>query len=275
MYQTLERYREADGPFGGLADGRGAQPRDRPLPPAQAGARRAAATTRRCSRRMAAPDEHPIAGLEREERAGIVHRGLRALPPDLRLPLILCDLQGLPYDEIAAELSAAARNGEEPNQPCPHRAGEAPDRAPKHTLAGGARRVTSMDCRRAEELFSDALEGALHEILDAELERTSPAATPAAGCARPSPRSWPRCARTPTSTPPAASPSAPPAPRSSRARRVGRDPAGVRGAGVGPGRRGRLRADRARRDAAGRRAGASRRGPRSGSWARPCTPAAA
>jgi RNA polymerase sigma-70 factor (ECF subfamily) len=54
---------------------------------------------------MAAPGEHPVAGLEREELAGIVHRGLRALPPDLRLPLILCDLQGLRYDEIAAELS--------------------------------------------------------------------------------------------------------------------------------------------------------------------------
>ena len=55
--------------------------------------------------RMAAPGEHPIAGLERQERAGIVHRGLRALPPDLRLPLILCDLQGLPYEQIAAELA--------------------------------------------------------------------------------------------------------------------------------------------------------------------------
>jgi RNA polymerase sigma-70 factor (ECF subfamily) len=53
---------------------------------------------------MPSPDEHPIAGLEREERARLVHSGLRALPPDLRLPLILCDLQGLPYEEIASEL---------------------------------------------------------------------------------------------------------------------------------------------------------------------------
>jgi RNA polymerase sigma-70 factor (ECF subfamily) len=45
-----------------------------------------------------------VVGLERQERARLVHRGLRALPSDLRLPLILRDLQGLPYDEIASTL---------------------------------------------------------------------------------------------------------------------------------------------------------------------------
>jgi RNA polymerase sigma-70 factor (ECF subfamily) len=53
---------------------------------------------------MPAREEHPIAGLEREERSRLVHSGLRALPLDLRLPLILCDLQGLPYEEIASAL---------------------------------------------------------------------------------------------------------------------------------------------------------------------------
>jgi RNA polymerase sigma-70 factor (ECF subfamily) len=53
---------------------------------------------------MPAHGEHPVAALEREERASLVHRGLRALPAELRLPLILCDLQGRPYEEIAAEL---------------------------------------------------------------------------------------------------------------------------------------------------------------------------
>jgi len=52
----------------------------------------------------ASGEEGPLPGLEREERVRLVHRGLRALPPDLRLPLILCDLQGLPYDEIATTL---------------------------------------------------------------------------------------------------------------------------------------------------------------------------
>jgi len=49
-------------------------------------------------------EEHPIAGIERDERAQLVHAGLRALPPDLRTPLVLCDLQGRSYDEIAAAL---------------------------------------------------------------------------------------------------------------------------------------------------------------------------
>ncbi|HEY7513808.1 MAG TPA: sigma-70 family RNA polymerase sigma factor, partial [Vicinamibacteria bacterium] len=53
---------------------------------------------------MASTEEGPLPGLEREETKRLVHRGLRALPADLRLPLILCDLQGLPYDEIAATL---------------------------------------------------------------------------------------------------------------------------------------------------------------------------
>ncbi len=54
--------------------------------------------------RAAGDDEGPLADLERDERARLVHLGLRALPLDLREPLILCDLQGLPYDEIAATL---------------------------------------------------------------------------------------------------------------------------------------------------------------------------
>ena len=104
VYQTLGRYRESDGPFGGWLM---AVARNHAIDQYR---RRKQERTRRSDDdtvldRMAAPGEHPIAGLERQERAGIVHRGLRALPQDLRLPLILCDLQGLPYDEIAAELS--------------------------------------------------------------------------------------------------------------------------------------------------------------------------
>jgi RNA polymerase sigma-70 factor (ECF subfamily) len=42
--------------------------------------------------------------LLRDERAQLVRRALRVMPNDLREALVLCDLQGLPYDEIAATL---------------------------------------------------------------------------------------------------------------------------------------------------------------------------
>ena len=49
-------------------------------------------------------DDSPLRSLEKLDRVRLVHRGLRSLPPDLREPLILCDLKGLPYDEIATIL---------------------------------------------------------------------------------------------------------------------------------------------------------------------------
>ena len=103
VYQTLFRYREADGPFGGwlMAVARN-HAIDHYRRRKQERLRRSEDT--QVLETMPAHGEHPVAGLEREERAGLVHRGLRALPPDLRLPLILCDLQGLPYEEIAAQL---------------------------------------------------------------------------------------------------------------------------------------------------------------------------
>jgi RNA polymerase sigma-70 factor (ECF subfamily) len=54
--------------------------------------------------RAHASGEGPAERAEREQRAQLVHRGLRALPADLREPLILCDLQGMPYAEIASLL---------------------------------------------------------------------------------------------------------------------------------------------------------------------------
>jgi RNA polymerase sigma-70 factor (ECF subfamily) len=51
-----------------------------------------------------AEDEGPLKILEREERKHFVHRGLRSLPPALREPLILCDLEGLSHQEAAASL---------------------------------------------------------------------------------------------------------------------------------------------------------------------------
>jgi RNA polymerase sigma-70 factor (ECF subfamily) len=103
VYQTLARYRESDGPFGAWL---------------AAVARNLAIDRYRRSRQerlrrvedpavlesVPAREDHPVAGLEREERKRLVHSGLRALPPDLRLPLVMCDLSGMPYEEIASAL---------------------------------------------------------------------------------------------------------------------------------------------------------------------------
>jgi RNA polymerase sigma-70 factor (ECF subfamily) len=104
VYQTLHKYREADGPFGAwlLAVARN-HAIDHYRRGRQERARREEDPLVLDTAR--ANEEHPIEGLEREKRARIVHRGLRALPQELRLPLVLCDLQGMSYDEIASTLA--------------------------------------------------------------------------------------------------------------------------------------------------------------------------
>ncbi len=54
--------------------------------------------------RIGSGEESPVLALERAERVQMVQKGIRALPVELREPLILCDLQGLPYDEVAQTL---------------------------------------------------------------------------------------------------------------------------------------------------------------------------
>jgi RNA polymerase sigma-70 factor (ECF subfamily) len=49
--------------------------------------------------------ETQLHALEREERAQLVRRALRALPAPLREAVLLCDLQGMAYEEIAEALS--------------------------------------------------------------------------------------------------------------------------------------------------------------------------
>ena len=103
VYQTLGRYRETDGPFGGWLM---AVARNHAIDQYRRGKQERLRRTDDpvLLETMPSRDEHPVAVLEREERARLVHSGLRALPPDLRVPLILCDLQGLPYEEIASDL---------------------------------------------------------------------------------------------------------------------------------------------------------------------------
>ncbi len=104
VYQTLHRYREREGAFGAWLM---AVARNHAIDQYR---RRKQERLHRSDEveqleTLPAEGEHPIAGLERQERASLVHRGLRALPVDLRLPLILYDLQGLSYEETATELA--------------------------------------------------------------------------------------------------------------------------------------------------------------------------
>lgn len=104
VYQRLDRYQSADGAFGAWLSAvsrnhaidhyrRGREERlhqiDAPLD----------------LERLATSGAGQQKRLERQERVDFVRRGIRALPRDLREPLILCDLQGLSYDEIAQQLS--------------------------------------------------------------------------------------------------------------------------------------------------------------------------
>jgi RNA polymerase sigma-70 factor (ECF subfamily) len=103
VYQTLERYREGEGSLEGWIM---AVARNHAIDGYR---RRRQEQLRRVDdpallEAVPSGEESALRGLEREERVRLVHRGLRALPEDLRLPLILCDLQGVPYDQIAATL---------------------------------------------------------------------------------------------------------------------------------------------------------------------------
>jgi len=104
VYESLDQYRESDGAFGAWL---GVVARHQAIDHYR---RKRQERLRRVEEpetveRAVADDESPLADLERDERVRLVHRAVRALPSDLREPLVLCDLQGLPYDEIAATLS--------------------------------------------------------------------------------------------------------------------------------------------------------------------------
>lgn len=103
VYRSLDRFRESDGTFAAWlmtvarnhAIDRYRRRRDDRA--RLAGDPVALAT-------IPSPEEGPLEGLEREERAQLVHRGLQSLPPAFREALILCDLQGSSHEEAAASL---------------------------------------------------------------------------------------------------------------------------------------------------------------------------
>jgi RNA polymerase sigma-70 factor (ECF subfamily) len=103
VLQSLDRYRESDGAFSTWV---GTVARNHAIDDYR---RRRQEKARRLQDpavldSIPAREESPLRSLERADQARLVHRGLRALPADLREPLVLCDLQGLSYDEVAAAL---------------------------------------------------------------------------------------------------------------------------------------------------------------------------
>ena len=103
VYQNLERYRDSDGSFPTWLM---TVARNQAIDHYR---RRKEERLRRTDEpegmdTLSSPDEGPLHRLEREQRIQLVRRGLATLPVDLREPLILCDLQGLPYEEAATIL---------------------------------------------------------------------------------------------------------------------------------------------------------------------------
>jgi RNA polymerase sigma-70 factor (ECF subfamily) len=104
VYQTLDRYHPAHGAFGAwLAAVARNQAIDQYRRRRQERLRRADDPA--IVERADSGEEGPLLSLERQERVRLVHRGLRALPPELREPLVLCDLRGLAYEEVAEALA--------------------------------------------------------------------------------------------------------------------------------------------------------------------------
>jgi RNA polymerase sigma-70 factor (ECF subfamily) len=52
-------------------------------------------------------DESPEDWVDREELGRLIQRGIAELPPDQRTVLVLSDIEGMPYEEIAAVTSVA------------------------------------------------------------------------------------------------------------------------------------------------------------------------
>jgi RNA polymerase sigma-70 factor (ECF subfamily) len=103
VFQSLERYRESDGAFSTWLT---TVARNHAIDDYRR--RREERLRRRddpeLMESIPSSEESPLRSLERQDRARLVHRGLRSLPPELREPLVLCDLQGLPYEDVAQTL---------------------------------------------------------------------------------------------------------------------------------------------------------------------------
>jgi RNA polymerase sigma-70 factor (ECF subfamily) len=103
VYQQLGRYRVADGSFGAwLATVGRNLAIDHLRRTRQERLRRVDGEV---MERIPTSEASPERIVERAERVNLVRRGLRGLAPELRLPLVLRDLSGMSYDEIARSLA--------------------------------------------------------------------------------------------------------------------------------------------------------------------------
>lgn len=103
VYQSLDRYRPAEGAFPTWLT---TVARNHAIDHHRAGReeRLRRAEAQDLLDGTASSQESPLKSLERAERAELVRRGIRSLPPELREALVLCDLEGLAYGEIAVAL---------------------------------------------------------------------------------------------------------------------------------------------------------------------------
>lgn len=104
VYQGLSRYEPAAGAFGTWL---GTVARNHAIDHYRRKREERARVTADPESLQALPDrsETQDHALAREERAQLVRRAVRALPAPLREAVVLCDLQGMPYEEIAETLA--------------------------------------------------------------------------------------------------------------------------------------------------------------------------
>jgi len=103
VYMQMDRYRESEGAFGAWLS---AVARNLAIDHwRRMRHEREQAIESLSLERFPARDGGPHRALERSEKARIVRRGLSGLTPDLRLPLVMRDLAGLSYEEIARTLA--------------------------------------------------------------------------------------------------------------------------------------------------------------------------
>jgi RNA polymerase sigma-70 factor (ECF subfamily) len=104
VYQSLARYEPAAGAF---TTWLGTVARNHAIDQYRRKREERSRVTEDSETLQALPDRAEMhdSALEREQRAQLVRRAVRALPPPLREALVLCDLQGMPYEEIAEALA--------------------------------------------------------------------------------------------------------------------------------------------------------------------------